>query len=166
MSDIELDNAVREYDAQCDKLINDLNDAITQLNNTEWKVGLLYQEDMTRLLQEFSKQMETVRMLRSTQQPKQWITANPIYKYQERFNRLKKLVDLGEQNYRESWSIDIGKLAKHKNFIIAMLILIILAWLYISYTPNSPNSSNFGTSSASNTPDPAKLTESMLRYST
>ena len=124
-----IDASVKEYDDQSIKLTKDIQKYIELLNGTTWKAGLIYSEDLNNLLVDLLKRLEIVRMVRSTKQPKDWILANPLFEYQNRFNSLKELIDKGEKKQPSSWDKIFGSISI--NMIIAFIIILCIVWVYV-----------------------------------
>lgn len=145
---LDVDIPVKEYDDKCKKLIDDIQNDINSLKDTNWKIGKLYLEDLNNLLLDFSKRMETVRMVRTTKNPKDWIRDNPIFEYQTRYNKLHKLIKQGETGQKSSYDIFFESISA--NMLIMMFIILCIIWLYVrsdlysnrDSTPATPKMSN------------------------
>jgi hypothetical protein len=123
------DVAVKEYDDKCKKLINNIQNDIDSLKDTKWRAGVLYQEDLNNLLLDFSKLMQTVRAIRSTKNPKDWIRDNPIFEYQARYENLHKLVKQGELGKKTFFDILFESISV--NMLIVLIIILCIVWLYV-----------------------------------
>lgn len=130
----EEDIIVKEYDDQATKLVRDINDAMKSLESDTTQNGQLCHEDLGNLLKEVSKQLQNVQMVRSTQPPKNWIYANPLYQFQNRFDDLRKMMNGNiEEPTFNMWNI----IKKHQSFVITLILLLIFVWLYTRW-PDQP----------------------------
>ena len=130
-----IDASVKEYDDQSIKLMKDIQTYIKLLDGTTWKAGSIYAEDLNNLSTDLLKRLDTVRSVRST---KDWILANPLFEYQNRFNNLKVLIDRGETKKPSTWDNILGSITM--NMIIAFMIILCIVWVYM----RSQTQSNVG----------------------
>lgn len=144
----DVDNAVREYDDKCKVLVVNIQTEINKLKDTTWKAGLLYLEDLNNLLLDFSKVLENVRMVRSTQQPKNWIATNPIFEYKKRYEILAELIRKGEYPQKSFWDNIMESISI--NMIIVLFIILCIVWIYVRSDQENPHKISYNSQTSLN----------------